>query len=69
MATIRIDYKGDELTYQQPPQMTNMFQVSIASNDMNLMARIGRSSKIVSGKDMEEAIANARRFVDALPMK
>ena len=64
MPTIHLEYRGYDLSYEQPPLMTNMFQVSVASNDKNLMAKLGLSSKIISGRGMEDAKVNARRFVD-----
>lgn len=66
MPTIHLEYKGYDLSYEQPPQMGGMFQVFVASNDRNLMAKIGISGKIISGRDMEDAKANARDFVDGL---
>ena len=66
MPTIHLEYRGYDLSYEQPPEMGGMFQVSVASNDKNLMAKLGPSGEIISGKDMEDAILNARRFVDEM---
>ena len=69
MPTEHLNYKGYDLSYEQPPLTGGMFNVSVASSDKNLMAKIGISSKIISGKDMEDAKVKARTFVDGLSTK
>ena len=66
MESIREQYKGYIISYQKVPLLGGTFQVSVASNDENLMAKIGLGSKVISGRDMEDAKSNARRFVDVI---
>ena len=66
MPTINEDFEGFDLSYENPPEMTGKFQVRVASNHRHLAAKLGVGGKIIDGKDMEDAKANARQFVKTL---
>lgn len=60
-------YHGFLLSWQDPPLMSNMWQVHVSPDDHSLLDLIGKpGGEIISGHSYDEAIAKARAFVDRL---
>lgn len=61
----REEYKGFILSWQEPPIMGNMWQVTLCTDSWNLSAYLGSSGSIIfSGRDYDDAKTKARNHVD-----
>jgi alkanesulfonate monooxygenase SsuD/methylene tetrahydromethanopterin reductase-like flavin-dependent oxidoreductase (luciferase family) len=59
-------YKGFVMTWSEPPETSDRRTINIGSDDRRLFAKLGRSSKVVAGATLEEALEKAKRFIDSL---
>jgi hypothetical protein len=64
-------YQGFEFVWQEPPMTTGGRQVSIAGASRDNMDALHRAtgehgSKVITGRDLADALAQAKAFVDGL---
>jgi hypothetical protein len=61
-----LSYKDFEITLPDPPQTPDKWEVNLGSDDLWLFAKLGRSSKMIAGATLEDALEKAKRFIDSL---
>jgi hypothetical protein len=59
-------YEGHVISYPKIPIDTSGWTVNLATNDMSLLGKLGGRAKIFKGRTREDAIAQAKRHVNAL---
>ncbi len=65
MEEIVFPYKGFLISHLKIPLTTGNFTVNVASENLGYLQKIGGTTKvIVSTHSIEDAIADAKRFID-----
>ena len=62
----RKEHHGYTISWQEPPLTSAEWVVNVASYDRGLQDRIGKGAKVISGQTRDDAIANAKTFIDGL---
>ena len=63
-------YRGFEIRWEDPPRTTAGWELNIASEDRALLERMysfegeKRGSKVITGANLEGALAEAKAFID-----
>lgn len=60
------EYRGYALSWQEPPAISRAWVVNVTSDNRDLQEMIGKSSAAFSGLTRDDAIADAKAFVDKL---
>jgi DNA-binding XRE family transcriptional regulator len=61
-----LHYKGYELRFPKIPIFPNKWTINLCSNDPRLFNKLGSRNIVIDGRTREEAIANAKTYVDEL---
>jgi hypothetical protein len=61
-----IDYKGYEITYPKVPMFSNQQTVNLCSDNPHLLNKLGGRTVVINAANLEGAIAEAKRRVDAI---
>lgn len=69
----RETFQGFEFLWQEPPTTTAGWQISIAGTTQELMAALVKAtekhgSHIVTGRDLDDALAQAKAFVAGISL-
>lgn len=60
------NYKGFDISWQEPPMM-GRWTANVASELPNLLALMRQSgSKVIDGRDRDDMIAAAQKYIDGL---
>jgi glyoxylase-like metal-dependent hydrolase (beta-lactamase superfamily II) len=62
----RKEHRGYIISWQEPPMTSAEWVVNVASNERDLQNKIGKSAKVITGQTRDDAIANAKAFIDML---
>jgi hypothetical protein len=61
-----LHYKGYEARFPKIPMFSHKWTINLCSNDRRLFTKLGGRNIVIDGRSREEAIANAKRYVDEL---
>jgi hypothetical protein len=62
----RKEYRSYLISWQEPPEISAAWIVNVASEGRGLQDKIGKSSAVFSGRTRDDAITNAKAFIDML---
>jgi hypothetical protein len=62
----RKEHRGYIISWQEPPMNSAEWIANVASDDRDLQNKIGKSAEVIPGQTRDEAIANAKAFIDML---
>ena len=62
----RNEYRGYVISWQEPPEISAAWVVNVASEGRDLQDKIGKNSAVFSDRTRDDAIANAKAFIDML---
>jgi hypothetical protein len=60
------EYRHYVISWQEPPEISAAWVVNVASEGRDLQEKIGKSSAVFSGQTRDDAIRNAKAFIDML---
>jgi hypothetical protein len=61
------DYKGFEISWQEPPMSSAKWTANVGSDDTRLYTKMARhGSQVIDGQTRDEMIANAKACIDGL---
>jgi hypothetical protein len=60
------DYKGFEISWQEPPQTSAKWTANVGSTNPRLFNKMGGRVEIIDGQTRDEMIANAKAFIHGL---
>jgi hypothetical protein len=60
------EYRGYLISWQEPPETSAAWVVNVASEGRGLQDKIGKNSAVFCGRTRDDAIANAKAFIDML---
>jgi hypothetical protein len=62
----RKEYRRYVISWLEPPAISAAWVVNVASEGRDLRDKIGKSSAVFSGQTRDDAISNAKAFIDML---
>lgn len=67
----REDYRGFACLWQEPPRTGIGWEINVASDDLELLNRMNdamgeKGAKVIVGRSLEDALTQAKTFIDAL---
>jgi|HubBroStandDraft_6_1064221.scaffolds.fasta_scaffold492582_1 hypothetical protein len=61
------DYKGFIISWDEPPMFPDAWRANVASESLSLLALMKQSgSKVIEGRDRDDMIAAAKKYIDGL---
>jgi hypothetical protein len=61
------NYRGFVIAWQEPPITSAKWTANVATDSARLLSLIsGAGSKVIEGRDRDEMLANAQRYIDSL---
>lgn len=60
----RKEYRSCLISWQEPPEISAAWIVNVPSEGRGLQDKIGKSSAVFSSRTHDDAITNAKAFID-----
>lgn len=60
------DYKGCEISWQEPPQTSAKWTANVGSTNPHLFNKMGGRVQVIDDQTRYEMIANAKALIDGL---